>query len=122
MPNLTLASAPVSNADQLVIALVMPPDAPPSFCFAGRAGGAPSVSDPRRFRAPAAAVIAIMDGADRARGGRAVALLDPANARHQQSPGVSRGSACGPYRSIRQIQGARAVLAVRPPDRSRCER
>ena len=63
MPNLTLASAPVSNADQLVIALVMPPDAPPSFCFAGRAGGAPSVSDPRRFPAAAVAVIAVMDEA-----------------------------------------------------------
>ena len=28
MPNLTLATAPITNADQLIVELVTPPDAP----------------------------------------------------------------------------------------------
>lgn len=63
MPNLTLASAPITNADQLVIELVPPPDAPAVILLHWPGGGASSVSDPRRFPATAVAVIAVMDAA-----------------------------------------------------------
>jgi hypothetical protein len=63
MPNLTLASAPITNADRLVVELVTPPDAPVVVLLHWPGGGAPSVSDPRRFPATALAVIAVMDDA-----------------------------------------------------------
>ncbi len=36
MPNLTLATAPITNADQLIVELVTPPDAPAVILTSGR--------------------------------------------------------------------------------------
>ena len=53
MPNLTLASAPITTTDHLVIELVRAIETP----------AAPTVCNPRRFPAAALAVVAVMDEA-----------------------------------------------------------
>ncbi len=53
MPNLTLASAPITNADQLIIELVTPPDAPATILI--RWPDQPTVGPPSRFDATVAA-------------------------------------------------------------------
>ena len=59
MPNLTLASAPITNADQLIIELVTPPDAPATILIRCRIS--PTVGPPSRF--------------DTTRGGRTMRML-----------------------------------------------
>ena len=63
MPNLTLASGPVTNADQLSVELVTPPDAPAVILIRWPGNGAPSVTTPGRFPAVAVAIIAVCDEA-----------------------------------------------------------
>ena len=63
MPNVVLASGPITNSDQLVIELVTPPDAPPVILIRWPGLGAPSVCAPTRFPAAALAAIAVLDDA-----------------------------------------------------------
>jgi hypothetical protein len=63
MPNVVLASGPITNSDQLVIELVTPPDAPPVILIRWPGLGSPSVCAPTRFPAAALAVIALLDDA-----------------------------------------------------------
>ena len=58
MPNLTLASGPITPADRLSVDLVNPADAPPVILI--RWPGAPSVTDQRRLAEMARAVTAIL--------------------------------------------------------------
>ena len=63
MPNVVLASGPITNTDQLVIELVTPPDAPPAILIRWPGLGSPSVCAPTRFPAAALAAIAVLDDA-----------------------------------------------------------
>ena len=63
MPNVVLASGPITNSDQLVIELVTPPDAPPTILIRWPGLGSPSVCAPTRFPAAALAAIAVLDDA-----------------------------------------------------------
>ena len=63
MPNVVLASGPITNSDQLVIELVTPPDAPPAILIRWPGLGSPSVCAPTRFPAAALAAIAVLDDA-----------------------------------------------------------
>ena len=58
MPNLTLASAPITNADQLIVELVTPPDAPAVILV--RWPAAASVARPDDFDNLVAAVYRIL--------------------------------------------------------------
>jgi hypothetical protein len=61
MPNLTLASAPITTTDHLVIELVRAIETPDAIMIIWPA--APTVCNPRRFPAAALAVVAVMDEA-----------------------------------------------------------
>ena len=63
MPNVVLASGPITNSDQLVIELVTPPDAPALIVIRWPGLGSPSVCAPTRFPAAALAAIAVLDDA-----------------------------------------------------------
>ena len=63
MPNVVLASGPITNSDQLVIELITPPDAPPAILIRWPGLGSPSVCPPTRFPAAALAAIAVLDDA-----------------------------------------------------------
>ena len=63
MPNLVLASGPITNADNLVIELVAPADAPPAVLIRWPGCAVPSVCPPTRFPAAALAAIALLDDA-----------------------------------------------------------
>ena len=57
----TLASAPITNADQLIIELVTPPDAPATILI--RWPDQPTVCPPSRFDATATAVMRVLAAA-----------------------------------------------------------
>ena len=63
MPNLTLASGPITSADQLSVELVRAIETPDAVMIIWPA--APTVCNRRRFPAVAVAVIAVMDEAMR---------------------------------------------------------
>ena len=63
MPNVVLASGPITNADHLVVELVTPPDAPAAVLIRWPGGAVPSVCPPTRFPAAAVAAIAVLDDA-----------------------------------------------------------
>ena len=63
MPNVVLASGPITNSDQLVIELVTPPDAPPVIRIRWPGLGSPSVCALTRFPAAALAAVAVLDNA-----------------------------------------------------------
>jgi hypothetical protein len=63
MPNVVLASGPITNTDNLVVELVIPPDAPTTIVIRWPGHAAPSVCPPSRFPAAALAVIAVLDDA-----------------------------------------------------------
>ena len=63
MLNVVLASGPITNADNLVIELVVPPDAPPAVLIRWPGCAIPSVCPPTRFPAAALAAIALLDDA-----------------------------------------------------------
>ena len=63
MPNVVLASGPITNSDQLVVELMTPPDAPAAVLIRWPGLGAPSVCAPTRFPATAVAAIAVLDHA-----------------------------------------------------------
>ena len=63
MPNVVLASGPITNSDELVVELVIPPDAPAAVLIRWPGLGAPSVCAPTRFPAAALAAIAVLDDA-----------------------------------------------------------
>ena len=63
MLNLVLASGPITNADSLVIELVVPPDAPAAVLIRWPGCAIPSVCPPTRFPAAALATIALLDDA-----------------------------------------------------------
>ena len=63
MLNVVLASGPITNADSLVIELVVPLDAPPAVLIRWPGCAIPSVCPPSRFPAAALAAIALLDDA-----------------------------------------------------------
>ena len=62
MPNVVLASGPITNTDDLVVELVTPPDAP-AVLIRWPGCPVPSVCPPTRFPAAALAAIAVLDDA-----------------------------------------------------------
>ena len=63
MPNVVLASGPITNTDDLVVELVLPPDAPATILIRWPGHAIPSVCPPTRFPAAALAAIAVLDDA-----------------------------------------------------------
>ena len=61
MPNLTLASAPITNADQLIVELVTLLDAPAIILI--KWPDQPTVCPPSRFDATAAALMRVLAAA-----------------------------------------------------------